>query len=122
MIPVSYVESDLKFGVLRKISAHIGLVRVFLGRVSVRPGSVGPEPEPLCRPNRNLAHKYPNMTEKTLYDSKFCVDSESAVKFVQATRNHELRAQTCNLGQRAWIGIPTDPNQTEPIFGISIKF
>ena len=62
------------------------------------------------------------MTGKTLYDPKFCVDFESAIRFVRATRNHELRAETGILGQAHQVGNPGRPGQTDPIPELSAKF
>ena len=42
----------------------------------------------------NPAQKLHYRPHKTLYDPKFSVDSESALRFDVATRNHELEAQT----------------------------
>ena len=51
-----------------------------------------------------------------------CVDSESAVKFVRATRNHELRAETGISGQAHQVGNPGRPDRTDPIAELGTKF
>ena len=62
------------------------------------------------------------MTGKTLYDPKFCVDSEFTVRFVRATRNHELRAETGISGQAHQVGNPGRPDRTDPIAELGTKF
>ena len=118
-------DSDCRFGIYAKFGVGqctFGCVRVFVGPNTSSDPVFGPT-EPQNRVGACIwAHKYPNTPGSTLPNAKFCVDSKSPVRFVRATRNHELRAQTGNLGRRARIGIPTEPNRTEPIFGISIKF
>ena len=65
---------------------------------------------------------YPNTRPNTLYDPKFDVDSESVIRFVRATRNHEFRAQTGNFGRRAQIDITGSPDQTDLKFELAMKF
>ena len=125
MIAGSPHDSNCRFGIYAKFGVGygtLGCFRVFLGPNT---GS-----DPVLRFGRAenrvgaciSAHKYPNTPRSTLSNPKFCVDSKSAIRIVRATRNHELRAQTGNLCRRAQIGIPTEPDRTEPIFGTSIKF
>ena len=64
----------------------------------------------------------PEYIQNTPYGPEFCVDSESAVRTVQATRNRDLRAQTGNFGRRAQLGIPGSPDQTDLKFELNIKF
>ena len=118
-------DSDCTFGICAKFEVGEGTpgcVRVFVGSSMGSDPVFGPT-EPQNRVGAYIcAQKYPNTPDITLSNPKFCVDSKSAIKIVRATRNHELRARAGNLGRRARIGIPTEPNRTEPIFGISIKF
>ena len=114
---------------LRKIWGHPiywGHVRIFVGRVTVRFGSkhsdLALKVRPKPKPNRNLTHKYPNMTKSTLYDPKFCVDSKSALRIGLTARGREFEPQTRVSGQASQIGIPTRPDRTEPIFEFSTKF
>ena len=96
-----------------------------MGRVTVRSDSVGPKlrsDADRTGPNHISAHKYPNMTGKPLYDPKFCVDSEYVVRFVRATRNHELRVETGIWGQAHQVGNPRRPDRTDPISELSAKF
>ena len=63
-----------------------------------------------------------NLTERTLYDPKFGVDSEYFVRIVRATRNHELRVKTGFSGQAHQVGNPGRPDRPDPISELSAKF
>ena len=69
----------------------------------------------------NSFHRYPNTPESALYNSKLDVDFEYVTKNVRATRSHELRAQTGNLGRRAQLGIPGSPDKTDPTFELNTQ-
>lgn len=49
------------------------------------------------------------------------VDSESTIKFDQASWNHELWGEAGNLGWWVPFGIPSSPDQNEPIFEPYVK-
>ena len=115
-IPVSARSSRLRVARTNLIIDSESTHPVVLGyRVTVRSGSVGPLRFRAGRtgPNRNSAHKYPNMTGKPLYDPEFCVDSEYDPCGLPATTSYEpkrvFRVKPIKSATRA---DPTEPTRS----------
>ena len=70
----------------------------------------------------SVAHNYTNLDPKPRHDPTFNVNYEPEVKFVRATRNHELRVETRVSSQAHLVGIPGRIDRTELKSELSTNF
>ena len=111
----SDLESTQNFGSYRNFSTQ----NLYLCAELQDPTHFGWSLPVLPGPDKNIRvpnseHKYHIWPEKTLYDPKFCVESESAVRFVRTTRNLELWAQARNPVRARNSLTRSDPTEPKP--------
>ena len=117
----AYSESTQNFVSHRVFPGMFGYLWAELRYGRIRSAQEAPVRRRTNRTEPQLGPQIPEHAQKTLCDPKFGVDFEYAVRFVRATRNHELRVKTGISSQAHHVGNGR-PDRTDPIGEPGTKF